>query len=167
MCTPDDDIAGICGNDGSRSLPLPMGSKIIIAALVVTRIQVTIAGESAGSAQLHITGFSHVRTLSQSINWILEVLASWALIQHLNSMLRIYLPMPDATTDNTADLAYCLRMILLLKILVKAHQAYEERAEGKLGFGGSPLVPRLIWSSESQSTLWSIRLIPFFIWSNQ
>jgi len=139
MCLPDDDIAG---NMGMMDQVLALQwVKDNIAAFGGDPDQVTIVGESAGSASVTYHRISPMSEplFHQSIAESGSALASWAFDSTPEQHAKDISTYAGCPTDNTADLVNCLKNDITPQDLVKAHQAYykAERAEGKLGFGGS------------------------------
>jgi len=139
MCLPDDNIAGNMG-----MLDQVLALKWVqehISAFGGDPNQVTIVGESAGSASVT---YHRVSPLSepyfhQSIAESGSALASWAFDSNPEKHAKDISTLAGCPTENTDELVNCLRNTIAPQDLVKAHQAYykAERAVGNLGFGGS------------------------------
>ncbi|XP_023323658.1 cholinesterase 2 [Eurytemora carolleeae] len=139
MCLPDDQIAG---NMALLDQQLALQwVKDNIAAFGGDADQVTIMGESAGSASVtyHMLSPLSQPLFSKAIAESGSALSSWAFDNEPLKHAKDIASALDCPEDSLSGLITCLRTEKTAAEIVNAHKTYylAERAEGRLGFGGS------------------------------
>lgn len=139
MCLPDDDIAG-----NMAMLDQTLGLKWVrehIAAFGGDPDHVTIMGESAGSASVtyHMLSPLSQPYFDQAIAESGSALSSWAFDPEPEKHAMEIASTLGCPMDSLTGLISCLRTEKTAKDIVLAHKQYyvNERANGRLGFGGS------------------------------
>jgi len=139
MCLEDDDIAG-----NMAMLDQVLALKWVnqhITAFGGDPNQVTIMGESAGSASVTYLMLSPLATpyFQQVIAESGSALSSWAFDITPEKHAKEIASFLDCPMDSTRSLISCLKQDKTAKEIVLSHKKYvhSERAQGRLGFGGS------------------------------
>jgi len=144
MCLPDDQIAG-----NMAMLDQLLGLKWIrehISAFGGDPDQVTIMGESAGSASVtyHMISPLSQPYFNKAIAESGSALSSWAFDLEPEKHAKDIASGLGCPMDSNSGLINCLRNEKSASEIVLAHKKYylNERANGRLGFGGSTPCPQ-------------------------
>jgi len=139
MCLPDDEIAG-----NMAMLDQLLALKWVrehIAAFGGDPDQVTLMGESAGSASVtyHMISPLSQPYFARAIAESGSAISSWAFDNEPEKHAKEIASTLDCPMDSNSGLVNCLRNEKAASEIVLAHKRYylNERANGRLGFGGS------------------------------
>lgn len=139
MCLPDDEAGGNMG-----LLDQTLALKWVhehIASFGGDPDQVTIQGESAGSASVtyHMISPLSQPYFHQAIAQSGSALSSWAFDSQPEKHAKDIATYMQCPTDTTSGLIGCLKQEKTIEDIVLAHRDYYlvERADARMGFGGS------------------------------
>merc|ERR1712055_561781 len=139
MCLPDDEVAGNMGLL-DQNLALQWVRKNIVY-FGGDPDRVTIQGESAGSASVtyHMLSEMSESYFHQAIAESGSAISGWAFDSEPEQHAKEIASIMECPTHNNRDLIQCLKNEKTPEDIVLAHKHYytAERAEARMGFGGS------------------------------